>query len=413
MKPIKALILSAALGYSALAQAAEPYKIGFDAAPERYSRERGHGYEPGAELQAGPQGLSSKGQPFFYSVDLPAGNYRVSLDFGDAAAGAGTVRAELRRLMLEDTTARRSFTVNVRTPDIPAGAGLEAGRVALKAPRETIEEAWAWDAKLTLEFSGNKQGLRAMTIAPVKVPTLFLLGDSTVADQSQEPYASWGQMLPRFFKPGLAVANHAESGETLRDSLARRRLDKIVSALQPGDTVLLQFGHNDQKQIKAGSGDTASYSAELRQHVQAVRARGGVAVIVSSMERRNFDAQGQVLPSLLAYADAARQVARELDAPFIDLNAQSKVFYAALGPERSKLAFAQPEPGKVDNTHHNNYGAYQLARLIVQGLRQAGLPLASEITEDFRPLDPAKPDAPEHFKLVASPKFTHQRPLGD
>ena len=404
-------MLCAGLLCSAAVQATDNYKIGFGGAPDSYSRERGYGFEPGAELTASPHGLSS-GKPFFFSADLPEGNYRVSLDFG------GTVRAELRRLMLEDAPnaagGLRSFTVNVRTPNIPAVDGIKAGRVNLKAPRETTEEAWAWDAKLTLEFNaGNTTGLRSISITPVKVPTLFLLGDSTVADQSQEPYASWGQMLPRFFKPGVAVANHAESGETLRDSLARRRLDKIVAALQPGDTVLLQFGHNDQKQIKAGSGDTASYSAELKQHVLTVRASGGVAVIVSAMERRSFDAQGQVLPSLLAYADAARQVATELDAPFIDLNAQSKVFYAALGAERSKLAFAQPEPGKVDNTHHNNYGSYQLARLIVQGLRQAGLPVASEIADDFRTLDPARPDPPEDFKLRPSPKVTHQRPLGD
>ncbi|MCV2367231.1 rhamnogalacturonan acetylesterase [Roseateles oligotrophus] len=421
---ITPLMLCAGLLCGAAVQAADTYKIIFGGPPEdvsrareSYSREHGYGFEPGAELMESPQGLGSSGKPFFFSADLPEGNYRVSLDFGGPAASASTVRAELRRLMLEDaanpTGGVRSFTVNVRTPMIPASDGIKAGRVQLKAPRETIEEAWAWDAKLTLEFSGNTTGLRSISITPVKVPTLFLLGDSTVADQSQEPYASWGQMLPRFFKPGVAVANHAESGETLRDSLARRRLDKIASALQAGDTVLLQFGHNDQKQIKAGSGDTASYSAELKQHVLAVRARGGVAVIVSPMERRGFDAQGQVLPSLLAYADAAARVATELDAPFIDLNAQSKVFYAALGPERSKLAFAQPEPGKVDNTHHNNYGSYQLARLIVQGLRQAGLAVAREIADDFAVLDPARPDAPENFQLAASPKVTHQRPLGD
>lgn len=410
MKQVNTLIVAPALALALLcgatAEAADNYKIVFGNTAEAYSRERGYGFEPGTEL------ATNSGKPFFFSADLPEGNYRVSLDYG------GTVRAELRRLMLEDaaTTAGdlRTFTVNVRTPDIPAANGIKAGRVNLKAPRETTEEAWAWDAKLTLEFNGAaSNSLRSITITPVKVPTLFLLGDSTVADQSQEPYASWGQMLPRFFNPGVAVANHAESGETLRDSLARRRLDKIASALQPGDTVLLQFGHNDQKQIKAGSGDTTSYSAELKQHVLTVRAHGGVAVIVSPMERRSFDDKGQVLPSLLAYADAAAQVAAELDAPFIDLNAQSKIFYAALGPERSKLAFAQPEPGKVDNTHHNNYGSYQLARLIVQGLRQADLSVASEIADDFRTLDPARPDAPEDFKLRPSPKVTHQRPLGD
>jgi lysophospholipase L1-like esterase len=153
--------------------------------------------------------------------------------------------------------------------------------------------------------------VRSLQVEPVEVPTLFLLGDSTVCDQPGEPYNSWGQMLPRFFKPGVAVANHGESGETYRDSLGRRRIDKIVSSMKPGDTILMQFGHNDQKQIKDGKGGPfTTYKAEIKTHVDMVRARGGLPVLVSSMERRGFDAQGKVIPSLADYAEAARQSAK-------------------------------------------------------------------------------------------------------
>jgi hypothetical protein len=117
-------------------------------------------------------------------------------------------------------TVTRTFIVNTRTPVIVGGAGITAGTVDLKAPRETVQEAWNWDRRLTLELHGP---VRTIEIRPAQVPTLFLLGDSTVCDQPGEPYASWGQMLPRFFKPDIAVANHGESGETYRDSLARRR----------------------------------------------------------------------------------------------------------------------------------------------------------------------------------------------
>lgn len=416
---MKRLPLLAALAFAlpVCAQAAESWH--FDFGPSKtagrtsvspgvpYSAERGFGFEPG--------------KPVFFSADLPEGNYNVTISFGDAhAASTTTVKAELRRLMLENVrtapgeTVSRTFTVNVRTPQIAAVEGVAAGVVKLKAPRENVGEAWSWDRRLTLEFNGAHAAVRSVDIVSVKAPTLFLLGDSTVCDQSGEPYASWGQMLPRFFKPGLAVANHGESGETYRDSIGRRRIDKILSVMQPGDTVLLQFGHNDQKQIKDGKGGPfTTYKAEIRTHVAGIRAHGGVPVIVSPMERRNFDENGKVRATLADYAEAARQAAHELGVAFIDLNAMSKPFYEALGPVKSALAFAEPTPGHVDNTHHNNYGAYELAKAIVVGMRQAKLPAAAFVADEFGQFDPAHPDPVEAFAVPASPGFTNERPLGD
>ena len=388
-----------------------------------YDGKRGFGFEPGASVRNVPAGSGhlAADKPFFFSVDLPEGNYNVTITFGGGDTESNTtVKSELRRLMLESVTTapgaklKRTFTVNVRTPRIPARDGIAAGSVKLKAPRETVQEAWNWDKRLTLEINGAKPAIGAIEIVPVKTPTLFLLGDSTVCDQPGEPYSSWGQMLPRFLKPGIAVANHAESGETYRDSLARRRLDKVVSAMRPGDTVLMQFGHNDQKQIKENNGGPfTTYKDEIRAHVDAIRAHGGVPVIVSSMERRNFDAAGKVLPSLRDYADAARASAKELGVAFIDLNAMSKPFYEALGPELSKQAFAEPEPGRIDNTHHNNYGGYELAQAVLTGMRQGGLPAAAFIAEGYGNFDPSRPDPVNSFAVPASPTFTNDRPLGD
>ncbi|MFL6635502.1 MAG: rhamnogalacturonan acetylesterase [Massilia sp.] len=372
-----------------------------------YTAGRGYGLEPGNR----PDGA----HPYYFSVDLPEGNYMVTVTLGDdRAAGTTTVKSELRRLMLENVATRpgetvtKTFTVNVRTPQIPTG-----GAVNLKAPRETVEEAWNWDPRLTLEINGAHPAVRTIAITPAAVPTLYLLGDSTVCDQPAEPYNSWGQMLPRFFKAGIAVANHGESGETYRDSLARRRLDKIVSGMKPGDTLVMQFGHNDQKQIRDGKGGPfTTYKAEIKAHVDAVRAHGGLPVIVSSMERRGFDTDGRVIPSLKDYAEAARQSARELNVPFIDLNTMSKTFYEALGPEGSKAAFAEPAPGRLDNTHHDSYGSYELAKAVVLGLRQAHVPAADFIVDDFA-FDPAHPDPVAAFAVPPSPRHTAERPLGD
>lgn len=376
-----------------------------------YSRERGHGFEPGGSASS-----------FHFTTRVPReGNYRVTITLGDAAKPTTTtIKAELRRLMIEqvDTSAGQftsvSFIVNTRTPEIGAAGEIKAGEVRLKAPRETTQEAWAWDDALTLEFITNaSSAVRTLTIEPVAVPTVYLIGDSTVCDQSKEPYNSWGQMFTRFFKPNIAVANHGESGETYRDSIGRRRLDKIASVMQPGDWLIMQFGHNDQKQIAAKAGGPfTTYKEEIKKHVTAVRARGGVPIIVSPMERRGFDEHGKVRPSLLDYANASRETAQELGVAFIDLNALSKTLYAALGVERSARAFATPG-GRVDNTHHNNFGSYQLAQCIVQAIRDQKLPLAKFTHDDFKGFDPAKPDNPDKFAVPASADFTNQRPLGD
>ncbi|MCG2583947.1 GDSL-type esterase/lipase family protein [Massilia sp. TS11] len=393
---MKALpLLLALLGGPALA--AGPLQFDFSAGPQPvYSAARGYGSEPQ--------------QPQAFSVDVPEGNYRVTVTLGGKDAGDTTIKAELRRLMLEAVATApgqrltRRFIVNVRTPKIPALAGIAAGEVRLKTPREAIDEAWAWDGRLTLSFEGKHPQVQAVRIEPVSVPTVFLLGDSTVADQSGEPYASWGQMLPRFVTGEVAVANHAESGETYRDSIGRRRLDKVVASLRPGDTVLLQFGHNDQKQLASGKGSLASYQAELTQHIDAIRARGGVAVVLSPMERRGFNAQGEVLPSLIDYANAARSAAAAAGAPFIDLNALSKPLYQRFGVEGSKQLFAQPAPDRIDNTHHSNRGAWELARLVASQLKQVQPALAPFIAPDLEQAS---------FAVPPSPGKQAARPLGD
>lgn len=382
-----------------------------------FTSARGYGFEPGATLTATATAIEST-QPFYFSAAVPAeGNYRVTVTFPPGTDA--TVKAELRRLMVErisvpigQPAVTRTFIVNTRTPKISVTTTISAGEVRLKAPRETTQEAWAWDNLLTLEFNGVAPKISAIEITPVVVPTIFLIGDSTVCDQSKEPFNSWGQMFPRWFKPEVAIANHGESGETYRDSIGRRRLDKMLSVMKPGDWMLMQFGHNDQKQIASKSGGPfTTYKDEIKKHVDAVRAHGGTPLILSPMERRGFDAAGKVIPSLVDYADAARQSAKELHVAFIDLNALSKPFYEALesrGPEFSRKAFAGQ-----DNTHHNNYGSYELSKMIVQSIRNQNLPLAKFIVGDFKSFDPAHPDDVGTFTVPASPSFTNQRPLGD
>src|ERR671926_35695 len=255
-----------------------------------YTKELGYGFEPGAQVACVDRGgdalrgdVCTSSAPFYFSVALPEGNYDVTVTFGDRSnETVTTVKAELRRLMLEEVrTAKgrfetRTFTVNVRTPQLPDGT------VVKLKDREKTTEAWAWDEKLTLEFNNARPSVAAVEIRRNdRAPTLFLLGDSTVCDQPREPYNSWGQMLTRFFKPGLAVANHAESGESLRSSLGARRLDKVLSLMKPGDYLFIQYGHNDEKEKGAGVGPFTTYKASLKRFVEAARTRGATPVLIT------------------------------------------------------------------------------------------------------------------------------------
>ncbi|HMY75452.1 MAG TPA: rhamnogalacturonan acetylesterase [Blastocatellia bacterium] len=366
-----------------------------------YSADSGYGLEPGTGINGS--------QPFFFSVALPEGNYKVTVTFGDAkAAGSTTVKAELRRLMLEkvDTapgkSTTQSFIVNVRTPQLPLG-----GTVHLK-DRERTSEWWAWDEKLTLEFNGAHPAVSKIEIAKADVPTVFLLGDSTVCDQPSEPYNSWGQMLTRFFKPEIAIANHAESGEALKSSFNARRLDKVLGLIKSGDYLFLQFGHNDMKEKGEGIGAFTSYKTDLKLFVTEARKLGATPVLVTSMHRRTFDAAGKITNSLGDYPEAVRQLAKEEDVALIDLHAMSKTLYEALGPEKSGALFKEG-----DGTHHSNYGSYELARCIVEGIKANKLGLAKFLVTTVSSFNPAKPDPFEMFNVPASPRSTTVKPLGN
>src|SRR5262249_7431514 len=234
------------------------------------------------------------------------GNYNVTVTLGDSAGeSTTTIKAELRRLLAERIdTARgkfttRTFTVNVRTPVIAGG-----GEVRLK-DREKTTEAWAWDEKLTLEFSTVRPVVDAIEITRADdVPTVFLLGDSTVCDQPREPYNSWGQMLTRFFKSGIAIANHAESGESLRSSLTARRLDKVLGLIKPGDYLFIQYGHNDEKEMGEGVGAFTTYKADLKRFVAAARERKAIPVLLTPTHRRTFDHDGKIKNSHGDYPEA-------------------------------------------------------------------------------------------------------------
>lgn len=363
-----------------------------------YSEERGFGFEPGAEIKQTSRGMTSE-KPFYFHIAVPQeGNYRVAVAFGGSLSAAdNTVFAELRRLMVENVetkagaSATRVFIVNTRTPAISGG-----GKVGINSREQTLE-AWAWDGRLSLQFHGAHPGIRSMEIKKVDVPTLYLLGDSTVCDQAREPYSSWGQMLTRFLKPEVAVANGAVSGDSIAAALSAGRFAKFWGQMKSGDYLFIQFGHNDMKNKATNA--LGAYADNLRRVVDETRNHGGTPVLVTSVSRRTFGPDGTIANSFGGYTDAVRAVAKEKNCAWIDLQACSARFYEALGEQRSHLAFATMQ----ENTHHNSYGSYEIAKCVVMGIKQARLDLADSIVDDFKDFDPSHPDPVELFKLPRLP----------
>ena len=428
LRPFLSVLMAAALFAAAVGAQSVVKKLDFGTgktaagytqvlANNSYDKSTGFGFEPGASVTCTDHGgkdvlrsdLCTSEKPFYFSVAVPEGNYKVSITFGDSQAATSTVvKAELRRLMLEEVRTTRgqfttkTFIVNVRTPRISTG-----GEVKLK-DREKTSEQWAWDEKLTLEFNGSRPTVNAIEIEKVDVPTVFLLGDSTVCDQPGEPYASWGQMITRFFGDKAAIANHAESGESLKSSFGAKRLDKVLSLMKPGDYLMIQYAHNDEKERGEGVGAFTSYKASLKQFVAEARKKGAVPILVTPMHRRTFDAAGKITNSHGDYPESVRQAAKEEKVSLIDLTEMSKHLYEALGKDGSGALFKEG-----DGTHHNNYGSYQLAKCIVQAIRDQKLPLSKYLVKNLPKFDPKRPDAFAAFSIPASPAVTAVKPLGN
>ena len=419
-----ALALGLLVGYSAEAQIyrfdfaqSKKVKDGYIriSAADLFTAEKGYGYD----LQPVPEDKSTA--PFFFSVSVPDGNYRITALIGSKARRAETsLRGESRRLFFENQQTKKGelkscvFTINKRTPKI---SDQEAVKIK---PRECFK--LNWDDKLTLEFNGSAPALSELIIERVEdVPTVFLCGNSTVVDQDNEPWASWGQMIPRFFNDNLCFANYAESGESANTFISTGRLKKALTQMKPGDYIFMEFGHNDQKQKGPGKGAYYSFMTSLKTFIDEARARGGNPVLVTPTQRRSFNEQGKIRDTHEDYPEAMRWLAAKENVPLIDLHEMTRTLYEAMGVDGSKQAFVhypagtypRQEQALADNTHFNPYGAYEISKCIIEGMRKVGLPLVKYLRADYTEFNPAKPDARNTFNWNDSPFTEIEKPDGN
>lgn len=211
--------------------------------------------------------------------------------------------------------------------------------------------------------------------------TLFIAGDSTAAQKGagEKPMAGWGEFLQPHFGPGIIVDNRAINGRSTRSFLAQGRLADIEKDFKPGDFLLIQFGHNDGKieDPERYTDPRVEYRQNLKTFIESARSRGGTPVLLTSVSRRRFNAEGMPDPLAVgAYPEAMRQVALDTGTLLLDIFTSSQRLYQELGPEDSKQLFMHlPEKGHpnypdgiTDDTHFNQEGARRIAALVAEAI---------------------------------------------
>jgi len=209
--------------------------------------------------------------------------------------------------------------------------------------------------------------------------TYHLAGDSTVAPMKpgEGPMAGWGTFLGEYTRrfSDAPVRNLAFGGATTESFLAGGSWAKLIEEVDAGDTVLIQFGHNDQKEPEL-LGSRGGYTDRLRRMVDEVRALGATAVLCTSCERRWFDGD-DVIATHGDYPNAVRDLAHELDAPLIDLTVFTTWLYEDLGDAASTGLLSHFAPGAhagwpdgaSDDTHFRIEGARRIAAFVARSLR--------------------------------------------
>ena len=215
--------------------------------------------------------------------------------------------------------------------------------------------------------------------------TVFIAGDSTAAMKLPEkrPETGWGEMLQQHFDAKkVVVDDRAQNGRSTKTFISEGRWQAIVDAVNPGDFVFVEFGHNDESKDK-GERYTPpdDFRKNLVRFVADVRAKKGNIVLMTPVARRKFDKDGKLVNTHGEYPDIVRGVAKQERVPLIDMLQKTQDLLTHYGPEGSRSLFLQLKPGEnpnypkgiEDNTHYNPTGATEAAKLVVDGIREQKL----------------------------------------
>ncbi|TCT15381.1 lysophospholipase L1-like esterase [Natranaerovirga pectinivora] len=213
---------------------------------------------------------------------------------------------------------------------------------------------------------------------------VFLAGDSTVAynDISTYPQTGWGQVLQMYLKDNVQVVNYAKNGRSSKSFIHEGLLDEIENEISENDFLLIQFGHNDQKEEEHRRTEPfTTYQYYLSQYIDVAINHNAYPIFITPLYRRHFDDKGNIKDKVhLDFPDAMEALAKDFGVPIIDLCNKSKNLFELIGDAESRKLFMHlkkgtyknyPE-GKEDDTHLNYEGAITVAGLIVDGLKALG-----------------------------------------
>lgn len=230
---------------------------------------------------------------------------------------------------------------------------------------------------------------------PLKKITIYLIGDSTMADKafSEYPETGWGMPFHYFFGPDATTDNRAKNGRSTRTFIEEGRWKAVAEKLHPGDYVLIQFGHNDEVPTKRSYTPPEQFTANLEKFVEETQAKKAYPILITPVTRRSFDSSGHLIDTHAHYAALVRQVAREEKVPLIDLDAKSMALLKTFGPRRSRYLYdyvaAGENPhfpeGHEDNTHFSELGARKIAEIVAHDIRRVAPGLARYFRDEDRP----------------------------
>lgn len=246
------------------------------------------------------------------------------------------------------------------------------------------------ETKGTLKISAvkkeTKNAVKDEKLRENAMPVIYVVGDSTAAPYGpkHKPMAGWGEFVAGFVKDGVKVENRAVGGRSLPSFRKEGRWDKILKELQPGDYVIIQFGHNDQKVPNPEEYARTEYKENLKRYIAEVRAKNASPILVTSVTRRVFDKQGKLMKTLKNYPLCMKEVAVETQTPLIDIYSLTREKIEKAGPEDSKKYYTYLRPGQSpnypnglqDNSHFNIIGAKMVAEFFANEVKRQNLPLA-------------------------------------
>lgn len=210
---------------------------------------------------------------------------------------------------------------------------------------------------------------------------IFVAGDSTAADKQPDkrPETGWGQVIGRFFNEDVQIRNYAINGRSSKSFVDEGNLKEIAAEIGENDYLFIQFGHNDEKDVvELHTDPQRTFKQCLAEYVTCARIAKAFPVLLTPVQRRFFNEQGGIVNTHGQYPAAMRELAREMQVPLLDLSEVSKNFFESLGDEESKRIFLWLKPGESpnypegvqDNTHFCEYGAIEIARLIIEEIRK-------------------------------------------